>query len=75
MYVSPENPQEFYRWRDAAHYLGVSESLLRRWEREGYLKAIKVPGVRATRIHVTEVRSLAARIQNGSLERDPQEVA
>ena len=63
------------RRRDVARDLGISESLLMRWQREGFIKPVRVPGTRAVRYTITEVLSVAARIQNGSLKRDPSEAA
>lgn len=70
-----EDTRIFLRRRDAAHDLSISESQLMRWERAGFITPLRVPGIRSVRYHVTEVRSLAQRILNGNLERDPSEVA
>lgn len=59
------------RRRDAAHDLGVSQSLLIRWEREGVIKAVRIPGIRSVRYRATDVRSLANNISHGKLSTDP----
>lgn len=50
------------RRRDAAAVLAVSERQTLKWEREGLLTAIDVPGIRAVRYVSEEVESLAKRI-------------
>ena len=47
------------RRRDAARKLAVSESQILKWEREGLLHPIKVPGIRAIRYSASEVDALA----------------
>ena len=49
------------RRRDAAAILGVSESQVFKWERQGLLHAFAVPGIRATRLDAAEVQALATR--------------
>lgn len=58
---------EFIRRRDAATLLAVSQSQLAKWERQGVLRAIHVPGIRATRYRFTDVTSLARNIERGVL--------
>jgi DNA-binding transcriptional MerR regulator len=59
--------QLLYRRRDAAALLAVSESQLLKWEREGILTPVDIPGIRAKRYLATDVRSLAANIAHGRL--------
>jgi predicted site-specific integrase-resolvase len=49
------------RRRDAAEILAVSESQILKWEREGLLHPISMPGIRAIRYRAEEVRALAQR--------------
>ena len=49
------------RRRDAARKLAVSESQILKFEREGLLRAIRVPGIRAVRYVSSEVDALAHR--------------
>lgn len=49
------------RRRDAARKLAVSESQILKWEREGLLRPIRVPGIRAVRYAASEVEALAHR--------------
>ena len=49
------------RRRDAARKLSVSESQILKFEREGLLRAIRVPGIRAVRYVSSEVDALAQR--------------
>lgn len=51
---------EYLRTREAAQTLAVSESQVRKWTREGKLRAIRIPGIRATRYATDEVMALAA---------------
>jgi hypothetical protein len=50
-----------FRRRDAAQVLGVSESQVLKWERQGWLRPISVPGIRAVRYDARDVRALAER--------------
>jgi hypothetical protein len=47
------------RRRDAALKLGVSEAQVWKFEREGLLRRIDVPGIRAVRYDAAEVDALA----------------
>ena len=47
------------RRRDAAQVLGVSESQVLKFEHQGLLRAIQIPGIRATRFDMEEVHALA----------------
>jgi hypothetical protein len=47
------------RRRDAARKLAVSETQILKFEREGRLRAIRVPGIRAVRYVSSEVDALA----------------
>lgn len=47
------------RRRDAAKQLAVSESQILKWERDGLLHPIRVPGIRAVRYSSQEVAALA----------------
>lgn len=58
-----------YRRRDAADVLGVSVSTLAKYERDGLIRAVRVPDSRIVRYPVAEVRALAARILAGDLSR------
>jgi hypothetical protein len=49
------------RRRDAARKLAVSESQVLKFEREGLLRPVRVPGIRAVRYVASEVDALAAR--------------
>lgn len=49
------------RRRDAARRLGVSESQILKFEREGLLRRVEVPGIRAVRYDSAEVAALAQR--------------
>jgi hypothetical protein len=59
------------RRRDAAHDLAVSEAQLLKWERQGLLTAVQIPGLRAKRYRATDIRSLAANIAHGRLSTVP----
>lgn len=50
-----------YRRREAARVLGVSESQILKFERQGLLHVINVPGIRAKRLSADEVHELAQR--------------
>jgi len=50
------------RRRDAAAVLSVSESQVLRWERQGLLTPIPVPGLRMIRYDASQVSELARRI-------------
>jgi excisionase family DNA binding protein len=51
--------------RQAARYLGVHENTLRRWEKNGLVRAVRLPsGVR--RFRVDEVERLRAEIYGGA---------
>lgn len=54
-------PERLYRRRDAAEILAVSESQVLKFERDGLLHAIPVPGIRAIRYSADEVHGLAKR--------------
>ena len=49
------------RRREAAAILGVSESQILKWERQGLLHPFAVPGIRAKRLAADEVHALAKR--------------
>jgi len=61
------------RRRDAAHALAVSESQIVKWERQGVLTSVQIPGIRARRFRASDVRSLAANIAVGRLEVSPDD--
>ena len=48
-----------YRRRDVARSLGVSESQVFKFENEGLLRRVSVPGIRAVRYDAAEVAALA----------------
>jgi hypothetical protein len=52
---------DLYRRRDAATVLGVSESQVLKFEHQGLLTAIPLPGLRAIRYAAHEVHGLAKR--------------
>ncbi|HEX5473277.1 MAG TPA: hypothetical protein VFX12_01345 [Vicinamibacterales bacterium] len=47
------------RTRDAGQVLGVSDSQVAKFERAGLLTPIRIPGLRAKRYDMAEVRALA----------------
>ena len=49
----------FYRAREAAAALGVSESQIGIWRRQGLLTPINIPEIRATRYAREDVEALA----------------
>ena len=50
----------FLRTREVARKLAVSESQVRNWQREGVLRVVSLPGIRAVRFVRTDVERLAA---------------
>lgn len=54
------------RRRDAAGILGCSESQVLKFERQGLLRRVEIPGLRAVRYDTREVRALALRWIQGS---------
>ena len=58
------------RRRDTAKKLGVSESQLIKWEREGLLQRIDLPGLRAVRYDARETSALAERFIEQSRQRN-----
>jgi len=62
-----EDTRFLMRRREAAAALAVSESQLIKWERRGVIRGVAVPGIRAVRYDVADVRSLAANILAGRL--------
>lgn len=66
-----EDRRELVRRRDSAAILGFSEAQLVKWEKQGVLTPIRVPGVRSVRHQLSEVRALAANIAKGKLSSDP----
>jgi predicted site-specific integrase-resolvase len=61
------DPAQLLRRRDAADFLGVSQSQLMKWETQGVIQVIRIPGLRAVRYRGADVRSLAANIAFGRL--------
>lgn len=59
------NTEFFDRRRDAARKLAVSQSQILKWEREGLLRKITLPGIRAVRYDSREVAALAQRLLGG----------
>ncbi len=57
----------FLRRRDTADAMAVSESVVLKWERAGWLTAVKLPGLRALRHRREDVEELARRIGAGEL--------
>jgi hypothetical protein len=62
-----EDRRELGRRRDSAEILGFSEAQIVKFEKQGLIKAIRIPGVRAVRHHLPEVRALAQTIAAGKL--------
>jgi predicted site-specific integrase-resolvase len=60
-------PLLFFRRRDTAHALAISESLVLQYERRGWLSVVKLPGVRAIRHAREDVEMLARRIRRGEI--------
>lgn len=57
----------FLRRRDAAKVLAVSESQVLVWERAHLLTPVRLPGLRAVRLAVDDVRTLAEQIRRGDI--------
>lgn len=55
---------EFFRRRESAATLGVSESQVINYERAGLIRPIRFPGIRAVRHVRAEVLELAANIHD-----------
>lgn len=55
------------RRRDTADALGVSESQVRKWEKQGLLSPVRIPGIRAVRHRADEVARLGEALINGQL--------
>lgn len=53
--------------RDVAAAFSVSESLVAMFVRRGWLTPVRIPGVRATRFALEDVKALARQIQTGEL--------
>lgn len=53
--------QILLKTRDAAGVLGVSPSQVGKWERDGLLQPIRIPGMRAKRYAAADVQALAER--------------
>jgi hypothetical protein len=49
------------RRRDAARKLGMSQGQLLKWEKQGIIRRVQVPGIRAVRYDAAEVAALAQR--------------
>jgi MerR-like DNA binding protein len=64
----------FVRRSDAARDLSVSESQLLKWERQGILEPVRIPGIRAVRYRASDIRSLASNIAFGRLTTEPETV-
>ena len=60
-------PPYYLRRRDTAAAFSVSESVVLRWERQGWLTPVKLPGLRALRHRREEVDALARRIAAGDV--------
>jgi hypothetical protein len=61
----------FLRRRDVANDLAVSESQVVKWERQGVIAPVRIPGIRAVRYRADDVRRLADNIQHGRLSTEP----
>ncbi|MCA1562182.1 MAG: helix-turn-helix domain-containing protein [Acidobacteria bacterium] len=64
-----------YRCSEAAIALGVSQSQIEIWRREGLLHAVRLPGIRAIRFARWEVEALAAAWSEAAGASAPQEDA
>lgn len=64
-------PRLLLRRRDAAHSLSVSEAQLIKWERQGIIGPVRIPGLRAVRYRAGDVQALAENISQGRLSTDP----
>jgi predicted site-specific integrase-resolvase len=53
------------RRRDTAAALGVSESQVLQWERQGLLPVVKLPGIRASRHRYEDVKRLGKKLMVG----------
>jgi predicted site-specific integrase-resolvase len=53
----------YYRRRDTAAAMGVSETVILQWERAGLLKAVRLPGLRAVRHWHEDVDALARKLR------------
>jgi hypothetical protein len=49
------------RRKDTARKLGVSQAQLLKWERDGLLRRVQLPGLRAVRYDARETTALAER--------------
>jgi|KBSSwiStaDraftv2_1062776.scaffolds.fasta_scaffold1054906_2 predicted site-specific integrase-resolvase len=69
------DPSQLVRRRDAAEFLGVSLSQMLKWENQGVITPIAIPGIRAKRYRGSDIRSLANNIAfAGRLSTEPQTV-
>lgn len=69
--TEPVSQPQLLRRRDAARDLAVSESQLLKWERDGVIEPVRIPGLRAVRYRSADVRALAQNIIRGRLSTDP----
>jgi excisionase family DNA binding protein len=53
----------YFRRRDTAAALGVSESVVLQWERDGRLPVVRLPGLRAVRHSYEDVKELARKLR------------
>lgn len=60
------------RPRDAARILTVSPSQIGKWERDGHLVPVSIPGIRAKRYTMANVRKVGRAIINGDLKPKPK---
>jgi hypothetical protein len=58
--TNPNIKPKLARVREGAIILGVSESQVRNYIRDGVIKAVDLPGIRAKRLVVEELEQLAA---------------
>jgi len=65
--TQPIEPQ-FFRTRDVARLLAVSESQVRNWQRAGVLREVRIPGIRAVRFPRADVEQLANKWINAQKE-------
>lgn len=50
--------------RETAQHLGVHENTVRNWEKQGLLRAVKLPGSGYRRFDIAEVERLRAEMMN-----------
>jgi len=62
-----ESHTEILKLKEAARILGVHENTLRKWERKGLIRLIRLPGSRYRRVPATEVERLVIQMRGNLL--------